>query len=59
MHILNKVLPPEMHVLALCPVEPEFSARFSCKQRTYKYFFPKGDLDIEVSDLIIDFRSNT
>ena len=26
-HILNKVLPPEIRVLAWCPVEPSFSAR--------------------------------
>ncbi|CAL1543678.1 unnamed protein product [Lymnaea stagnalis] len=45
-HILNKVLPPEIRVLAWAPVDPEFSARFSCKKRTYKYYFPKGNLDI-------------
>jgi len=27
-HILNKVLPHEIRVLAWCPVEPEFSARY-------------------------------
>lgn len=78
--ILNKVLPPEIRVLAWCPVADDFSARykaiqrssylvltctfkathfflmldrFSCLKRTYKYFFPKGELDLEVciSDL--------
>ncbi|KAI8520930.1 tRNA pseudouridine synthase 3 [Branchiostoma belcheri] len=41
-YILNKVLPPDIRVLAWAPVDPDFSARFSCQQRTYKYFFPKG-----------------
>ncbi|KAK7093454.1 uncharacterized protein [Littorina saxatilis] len=47
-HILNKVLPPDVRVLAWAPVEESFSARFSCKKRTYKYFFPKGNLDLEL-----------
>ncbi|XP_012946059.1 uncharacterized protein LOC101858380 [Aplysia californica] len=46
-HILNKVLPPEIRVLAWAPVDPGFSARFSCKKRTYKYYFPKGNLNIQ------------
>ncbi|XP_072467604.1 tRNA pseudouridine(38/39) synthase isoform X1 [Notamacropus eugenii] len=46
-HILNRVLPPDIRVLAWAPVEPSFSARFSCLERTYRYFFPCADLDIE------------
>ncbi|KAK3065440.1 hypothetical protein LTS18_009283 [Coniosporium uncinatum] len=39
-HLLNRVLPPDIRVLAWCPSPPEgFSARFSCKERRYKYFF--------------------
>jgi tRNA pseudouridine38/39 synthase len=45
-HILNRVLPSEIRVLAWCPVEPSFSARFSCTSRTYKYFFPRGQLNL-------------
>ncbi|XP_046362072.1 tRNA pseudouridine(38/39) synthase-like [Haliotis cracherodii] len=63
-HILNKVLPPEIRVLAWAPVEHNFSARFSCKRRTYKYYFPKGNLDLgamcEASAKLIgehDFRN--
>ena len=26
--VLNKVLPPDIRILAWCPVEPEFSARY-------------------------------
>ncbi|KAL8572427.1 hypothetical protein ACOMHN_000574 [Nucella lapillus] len=47
-HILNKVLPPEVRVLAWAPVEESFSARFSCKKRTYKYYFPRGNLDLQL-----------
>lgn len=44
--ILNRILPDEIRVLAWSPVEADFSARFNCKQRSYKYFFPRGDLDV-------------
>ncbi|XP_074653890.1 tRNA pseudouridine(38/39) synthase-like [Tubulanus polymorphus] len=46
--ILNRSLPPEIRVLAWSPVDTEFSARFNCTQRTYKYLFPKGELDVEL-----------
>lgn len=45
--ILNGVLPPEIRVLAWAPTEPSFSARFDCRQRTYRYFLPKGNLDVQ------------
>ncbi|KAL8938445.1 MAG: hypothetical protein Q9216_003896 [Gyalolechia sp. 2 TL-2023] len=38
--ILNRLLPSEIRVLGWCPSPPEdFSARFSCTERCYKYFF--------------------
>ena len=38
--VLNRVLPPDIRVLAWCPnPPPDFSARFSCKERRYRYFF--------------------
>lgn len=38
--VLNGLLPPDIRILAWCPSPPEeFSARFSCKERRYKYFF--------------------
>ena len=38
--ILNRILPPDIRILAWCPFPPEgFSARFSCVQRCYKYYF--------------------
>ena len=37
---LNRVLPPDIRIYAWCPnPPPNFSARFSCKERRYKYFF--------------------
>lgn len=46
--LLNKVLPRNIRAIAWCPlVTSTFSARFDCQARTYKYFFPRGDLDIE------------
>lgn len=29
--------------------------RFSCKKRTYKYYFPKGNLDIQVKKFFFIF----
>lgn len=38
--LLNRVLPPTIRMLALCVDLPaNFSARFSCKEREYRYFF--------------------
>lgn len=38
--LLNRVLPPDIRILAWCPYPPlDFSARFSCKERRYRYFF--------------------
>lgn len=47
-NILNKVLPNNIQCLAWSPVDDNFSARFNCKSRTYRYYFPKGVLNIEV-----------
>ncbi|XP_029462692.1 tRNA pseudouridine(38/39) synthase isoform X2 [Rhinatrema bivittatum] len=44
--MLNRVLPPDIRVLAWAPVEVNFSARFSCLRRTYRYFFPQAELDL-------------
>ncbi|KNE62948.1 tRNA pseudouridine synthase A [Allomyces macrogynus ATCC 38327] len=44
--IINRLLPPHIRVLAWAPVPDDFSARFSCAHRTYKYFFPALGLDI-------------
>ncbi|KAL8736838.1 MAG: hypothetical protein Q9181_002281 [Wetmoreana brouardii] len=38
--LLNRLLPPEIRVLAWCPFPPaDFSARFSCRERCYNYLF--------------------
>ncbi|CAG9794483.1 unnamed protein product [Diatraea saccharalis] len=47
--ILNRLLPKEIRVVAWMPIpedESEYSARFSCKTRQYKYYFPRSSLDI-------------
>jgi len=46
-NMLNRTLPPEIRVLCWAPTRCDFSARFDCERRVYKYFFPRGDLDIE------------
>ncbi|XP_033642150.1 tRNA pseudouridine(38/39) synthase-like [Asterias rubens] len=47
-HILNRVLPETIRCIAWTPVDPKFDARFSALYRTYKYFIPRGDSDIEL-----------
>ncbi|KAM8795506.1 tRNA pseudouridine(38/39) synthase [Eudromia elegans] len=49
-HVLNRVLPPDIRVLAWAPVPAAFSARFSCLRRTYRYYFPAGGLDVARMD---------
>ncbi|KAF5361408.1 hypothetical protein D9758_006231 [Tetrapyrgos nigripes] len=44
--ILNRILPDTIRVIAWSPVAPNFSARFACKSRHYKYFFSPDHLDI-------------
>ncbi|KAI0406385.1 pseudouridine synthase [Xylaria palmicola] len=39
-HILNRLLPPDIRILAWCPTVPDsFSARHDCRERRYRYFF--------------------
>lgn len=53
--ILNRLLPTNIRCIAWCPVSSNFSARFDCKYRTYKYFFPKSNLDIDAMDKSIKY----
>ncbi|KDQ23837.1 hypothetical protein PLEOSDRAFT_1048811 [Pleurotus ostreatus PC15] len=46
--ILNRVLPPTIRVLAWSPVQDDFSARFNCRYRHYKYFFSPTGLDLSL-----------
>lgn len=46
--MLNCLLPKDIRIIAWSPVKDDFSARFDCEFRTYKYWFPRGDLDIDV-----------
>lgn len=45
--LLNKVLPKQIRAISWMPlVTPTYSARFDCTDRTYRYFFPRADLNI-------------
>ncbi|KAG1740143.1 pseudouridine synthase [Suillus paluster] len=62
--ILNRLLPPTIRVLAWSPISPNFSARFNCKHRHYKYFFTSHGVDVSLmqsaANLLIgehDFRN--
>ncbi|EPY51420.1 tRNA-pseudouridine synthase [Schizosaccharomyces cryophilus OY26] len=49
--VLNRILPSDIRITGYAVPPPEFNARFSCKQRHYKYLFtksyPGGTLDID------------
>lgn len=53
--ILNRLLPANIRCIAWSPVPLNFSARFDCKYRRYKYFFPKGNLDIDAMDKAVKY----
>ncbi|XP_059631490.1 uncharacterized protein LOC132274269 [Cornus florida] len=44
--ILNRILPKDIRVIGWCPAPINFSARFSCFSRVYKYFFWRVNLNI-------------
>ena len=57
--VLNRLLPPDVRVLAWCPSPPkDFSARFSCKERRYKYFFTQPAFSPTISPDIPSKRTN-
>lgn len=45
-NVLNAILPPDIRVIGWSDIPDDFSARFSASIRSYRYFFPKRDLDI-------------
>lgn len=46
--VLNRALPEYIRVVAWAPVDSNFSARFDCKSRSYRYFFFRGEMDTQV-----------
>ncbi|KAF4697214.1 tRNA pseudouridine synthase 3 [Perkinsus olseni] len=45
--MINRVLPEDIRILRISSVpHDDFDARFSCKSRTYKYFFPSEGLNL-------------
>ena len=53
--ILNKLLPKDIRCVCSADVDETFSARFNCKMRTYKYFFPIGKLDVAAMQKAADY----
>lgn len=45
--ILNSHLPEEIRITGYSFVPMNFNARYSCKKRSYTYFFLKNDLNLE------------
>lgn len=44
---LNSALPPDIAVLAWAEVGEDFSARYNCKGREYRYYFGAEGLDVQ------------
>ena len=58
--VLNRLLPPDIRILAWCPSPPkDFSARFSCKERRYKYFFTQPAFHPSIGEECFTITSNT
>ncbi|XP_076237384.1 tRNA pseudouridine(38/39) synthase [Calliopsis andreniformis] len=53
--MLNRLLPSNIRCIAWCPVSSDFSARFNCKFRKYRYFFPRGNLNIHAMDKAVKY----
>lgn len=53
--MLNSVLPTSIRVLGWSPVTEDFSARFSTKSRTYRYFFVRRDLDLDAMNKALTY----
>jgi len=45
--MINGCLPPEIRILSCTPCPDDFNSRYDCSYRVYKYYFFKGNLDIE------------
>ena len=44
---MRQLIKKKWNILGWAPLyRPDFSARFDCTSRTYKYYFPRGDLDL-------------
>ena len=48
--ILNRLLPKSIRCISWAPAPDNFSARFDCEWRIYKYYFPRGNLNIAAMD---------
>ncbi|XP_015592180.1 tRNA pseudouridine(38/39) synthase isoform X2 [Cephus cinctus] len=53
--ILNRLLPKNIRCIAWSPASDQFSARFDCKHRMYKYFFPRGNLNINTMNNAVKY----
>lgn len=52
--ILNGVLPDTIRAIGWTPVSPEFSARFSAMDRTYRYFFVRKNYNLSTMQRALD-----
>ncbi|KAH9691999.1 PseudoU synth 1 domain-containing protein [Citrus sinensis] len=48
--VLNRVLPKDIRVMGWSPAPTDFSARFSCISRKYKYFFWRENLNLSAME---------
>lgn len=53
---LNRVLPKDIRCVSWKPLHNrEFSSRFDCRERTYRYFFPKSNLNINAMQAACEY----
>lgn len=54
--MINGVLPDDIRVLAYAEADENFNARYSCNNRTYKYFFLESGMDIQKIEVYLYFN---
>lgn len=58
--MINRLLPADIKAVAWMPLESgEFSSRFDCDARTYRYYFPRGSMNIENMKLAAGYLVGT
>ena len=53
--MLNAILPDDIRIIGCEQVSDDFNARYWCTRRSYKYFFPKNNLNIEAMKEAIQY----
>lgn len=57
--MLNYILPPTIRIVGHAVVDDSFDARFSCKSRTYRYYFCHRGLNVQAMQKAASYLHGT